>query len=246
MSAAQAARVTARLLAREELEAGRRDGMFALLEAHFEGVTRERFERDLAEKNWVLLLEDEQGLVGFSTLLLYESRATAEPVGVAYSGDTIVDPRAWATGALPAAWIGAVCQLRQNLAVPRLFWLLLTSGFRTYRLLPVFWREFAPSCEGSSRAGLAELRDTLAAERLGAAYDRSTGLARLEQPQVLRPHLRSVPHGRQDDPHVAFFLERNPGWERGDELVCLTEIAWSNLTPAGRRMWQRGLLSELS
>jgi hypothetical protein len=42
------------------------------------------------------------------------------------------------------------------------------------------------------------------------------------------------------DPHVAFFLNRNPGWRRGDELVCLTEIAFENLTPAGRRMWLRG------
>ena len=26
------------------------------------------------------------------------------------------------------------------------------------------------------------------------------------------------------DPHVAFFLERNPGFVQGDELVCLTKI----------------------
>lgn len=246
MNAASASRVASRLVASEELEPGQRGAMYALFESHFEGVARERFESDLAAKNWVLLLEDEQGLVGFSTLLLYESRIAAEPVGVAYSGDTIVDPRGWATAALPSAWIGAVCQLRQNLAVPHLYWLLLTSGFRTYRLLPVFWREFVPTCEGPARTDLAELRDRLATERLGLAYDRSTGLARLPQPQVLRPHLRAVPRGRQDDPQVAFFLERNPGWERGDELVCLTEIAWSNLTPAGRRMWQRGLLADLS
>jgi hypothetical protein len=39
---------------------------------------------------------------------------------------------------------------------------------------------------------------------------------------------------------VGFFLARNPGWREGDELVCLTEIAEGNLTPAGRRLWRTG------
>lgn len=238
-------RVTSRLLAREELAPAERGAMYALLGAHFEGVSPARFEQDLAAKNWALLLEDEQGLVGFSTLLLYESRAAGEPVGVAYSGDTIVDPRGWRSAALPAAWIGAVCLLRQNMAVRHLYWLLLTSGYRTYRMLPVFWREYVPSLHGPAEAGLAALRDALAAERLGAAYDPASGLARFDQPQVLRPHLRGIPPGRQDDPHVRCFLERNPGWQRGDELVCLTEIAWANLTAVGRRTWRRGESSDL-
>lgn len=237
-------RVASRLVAREELLPAQRDAMYALLGAHFEGVSQARFEQDLAAKNWALLLEDEQGLVGFSTLLLYESRAAGEPVGVAYSGDTIVDPRGWRSAALPAAWIGAVCRLRQNMAVRHLYWLLLTSGYRTYRMLPVFWREYVPSLQAPGDPALLALRDALAAERLGAAYDPARGLARFDQPQALRPHLRGIPPGREVDPHVRCFLERNPGWERGDELVCLTEIAWTNLTPVGRRTWRRGESNE--
>jgi hypothetical protein len=52
--------------------------------------------------------------------------------------------------------------------------------------------------------------------------------------------LDELPSGRLADPHIAFFLERNPGWKEGDELVCLTEIAEENLTRAGRRMWHAG------
>jgi benzoyl-CoA reductase/2-hydroxyglutaryl-CoA dehydratase subunit BcrC/BadD/HgdB len=48
--------------------------------------------------------------------------------------------------------------------------------------------------------------------------------------------LAEVPDGRRDDPHVAYFLQQNPGWREGDELVCLTEIDDENLTVAGRRM----------
>jgi len=37
----------------------------------------------------------------------------------------------------------------------------------------------------------------------------------------------------------AFFLEKNPGYVNGDELVCLTEIRNGNYTPAGERMLLR-------
>ncbi|RPH53418.1 hypothetical protein EHM82_08455, partial [bacterium] len=62
-----------RLVRREDLTATERESMLALLDAHFLGVTPERFAADLAEKNWVLLLEEDGRLQGFSTLLIYET-----------------------------------------------------------------------------------------------------------------------------------------------------------------------------
>ncbi|HEV7784839.1 MAG TPA: hypothetical protein VGQ28_05850, partial [Thermoanaerobaculia bacterium] len=84
------------------------------------------------------------------------------------------------------------------------------------------------------------LLDHLARERFGSAFDAMAGVVRFPEPQVLREGLDAIPEGRLADPHVAFFLQRNPGWTQGDELVCLTELAEDNLTPAGRRMWRQG------
>ena len=76
----------------------------------------------------------------------------------------------------------------------------------------------------------------LARERFGQHYDAASGVVRFERPQILAPDLVTLPAGRMPDPHIAFFLERNPGFVRGDELVCLTRIDERNLTSAGRRM----------
>ena len=231
----------AELVARSELEVGERRSMYRLLCRHFEGITRPRFEADLAEKDWVLLLRGKEPdeLDGFSTLQLRHSRFGGREISVVYSGDTVVDPRAWSSSRLAQSWIGAVNHLRRATREP-LYWLLLTSGFRTYRFLPVFWRVFDPSPAGGAPAELAELRGFLAAERFGALYDPAAGVVRFPQPQILRPALRGIPAGRLSDPATAFFARRNPSHERGDELVCLTEISWSNLTPAGQRMWRAG------
>jgi hypothetical protein len=215
--------------------------MFALLDSHFEGVTPEQFGADLEGKSHVILLERGARLVGFTTLLAYRSNFSGESVSVIYSGDTIVAPEAWHSPVLARAWIAAVNRIRQDFPRGRCYWLLLTSGFRTYRFLPVFWREFFPTYARPTPDETAQLLRHLARERFGGAYDPARGVVRFPRPQRLRPGLAGVPAGRDADPHVRFFLEQNPGHGDGDELVCLAELSSTNLTAAGRRMVDRPL-----
>lgn len=230
---------TALALPRDKISAGQQAAMFALLDAYFEGVTPEQFTADVAEKSHVILLERNGRLVGFSTLLIYETSHEAAPVTVVYSGDTIVAPEAWNSPVLSRAWINTVNTLRPEHPRGRFYWLLLTSGFRTYRFLPVFWREFHPCPDRPLPPAIRALRDHLATEKFGPAYQAKAGIVRFGRPQRLRPVLAGLPAGKMNDPHVAFFLRQNPGHHEGDELVCLTELADSNLTPAGRRMVAR-------
>ncbi len=225
-----------RTLPRSELSAEQRDEMFELLTRHFDGVTRTQFELDLLEKNWVILLQHDSRLVGFSTLLAYETSFEGQPVSVIYSGDTVVAPEAWKSPALSRAWIACVRRLREGYPHGKYYWLLLTSGFRTYRFLPVFWREFFPRFDAPTPANQKQLLNQLAKERFGGQFDSEKGIVRFIKPQRLRSGLNTVPDGRAGDPHVAFFLKRNPGYVFGDELVCMTELTDENLTPAGRRM----------
>ena len=224
------------VIPRRDLGGSLRDEMFAVLSHHFEGVSREQFEIDLSEKSHVILLRRDRQLVGFSTLLAYETRYDSEPLSVIYSGDTIVTPEAWGTTALPRAWIAAVNRLRATNPRGRYYWLLLTSGFRTYRFLPLFWKDFLPRFDAVEKLEARELLNHLARERFGQQFDGSTGIVRFAHPQRLRSGLCGIPPERLTDPHVRFFAARNPGHECGDELVCLTELSAENLTAAGRRL----------
>jgi hypothetical protein len=76
----------------------------------------------------------------------------------------------------------------------------------------------------------------LARERFGSGYDPATGIVRFATPQVLRNGLREIPLSRLGDPHVEFFARVNPGYVRGDELVCLCPLTGANQTPAARRL----------
>ena len=100
----------------------------------------------------------------------------------------------------------------------------------------MFFRRFLPRSGVAPREEETALLHAVAAERFGAAYDPASGIVRLARPQRLRDDLLRVPEGRALDPDIAFFLSRNTGHCRGDELACLARLHDDNLTAAGRRM----------
>ncbi|NET71879.1 MAG: hypothetical protein F6K62_13385 [Sphaerospermopsis sp. SIO1G2] len=223
----------------EKLQSSDRTAMYTLLQSHFQGITWNAFEIDLEHKNWVLLLKDETSniLKGFSTLKFCQKTVNGENVSVVYSGDTIVDPSAWSSPTLPQSWIAAINFLRHHYAVEKLYWLLICSGFRTYRFLPVFWHNFYPRYNLQTPGEIAKIMGSLAKQYYGDFYQENHGIVRFPYPQTLREGLIEVPSGRETNPHVQFFLAKNPGHVNGDELVCFTEINYDNLTRAGKRMW---------
>jgi len=232
--------MNSRLVSRADLTAESRGAMLRLLAGQFEAVNPDVFHRDLDEKNWVLLMEDAAGEIkGFTTFLHYRTRHRGQTLQVVYSGDTVVEPSAAGTSVLWRSWLGAVNHVRDDDPAP-LYWLLIVSGFRTYRFMSMFWTQFHPRHDTPMPTDLRELRDALATERFGDGYDAISGVVRLPSPQVLRPELREIPANRLSDPDVAFFARADPGHARGDELVCLAQIARDNLTRAGRRMWEAG------
>jgi hypothetical protein len=228
-------RLRGRVTARTDLTAAERLAMFELLAAHFTGIDRDTFESDLADKNVAILIEDERGaLRGFSTLSVYASDARPGTT-VVYSGDTIVERESWGSVTLPSAWLRAVREITPRYGGSNVWWLLLTSGFRTYRFLPVFFRRFYPRMDDAA-AEDKPLLDVLASERFGTRYDAIRGIVRLARPQVLAPELLAVPVGRANDPHVAFFLAQNKGYAHGDELACVASVDDANLTEAAKRI----------
>ena len=230
-------RVIGRLVRREELDDGEHEAMYALMATYFEGIQPGVFRQDLEEKNWVILIQDAGGLCGFSTLHVYETDISGSPAVVVYSGDTIVRQDAWGTTALFKAWITSVLRLRSSYPNGPCYWLLLTSGYRTYRLLPVFFRTYFPRYDVPMPPAWKVLLDELARPRFGSQFDSAKGIVRFSRScQRLRDGIGAITPARLRDPHIALFAAQNPGHVFGDELVCLTTIDVENLTVAGRRM----------
>jgi hypothetical protein len=235
---AQGPRLAARLVLPQALGADARAALYGLLEESFSGTTRESFERDLDEKDWVLLLEERESgrPAGFSTQKRLSLTVDGEPMVALFSGDTIVRRAFWGEPTLARAWARLAFDVAEAAHPLRAFWFLICSGYKTYRFLPVFFRSFHPRREEPMPRETRRILQAFARARYPREYDDVCGLIRPVGPAPLRAGVAELTPRRLADPDVAFFVRANPGHASGDELACLTEIVPHNLTRAGRRM----------
>ena len=230
--------LTSQTIPRSELTPETIKEMFSIFTENFEQSSLELFQRDLNNKNWVIIIRDNEHnqVQGFSTLALYETDYCGQCISVVYSGDTIIRREYWGTPELPKRWIHTVLEKSADMAQP-VYWLLITSGYKTYRFLTVFYREFCPCHDCPTPPEIQSLMDHLAKQRFGDEYHRDLGIVRFQNGATpLRDGVAEVTDERLHDPHVAHYIKMNPHHDQGDELVCITRVHPDNFTPAGRRM----------
>jgi hypothetical protein len=225
-----------------DLDALTRDDMFRVFSAHYDLVSRDLFESDLAGKTEALILEDQsRRLVGFSTLQVWDEDFEGERLRILFSGDTIIDSACWGTQALAFNWIRRAGEIRGEAPERRLFWFLIVKGHRTYRYLPTFAVQFLPDWRVAGPPFLQRLADHLGAGRFGADYDAERGIVHFATPRGQLAAAVAEPDAREAArPDVAYFLACNPHYRAGDELVCVCELSEDNLQPMARRVFQQG------
>ncbi|MGD1876334.1 MAG: hypothetical protein ACFB13_02410, partial [Kiloniellaceae bacterium] len=160
---------------------------------------------------------------------------------VMYSGESSVHQLHWCKQLLAFTWIHFSGGFMSDAPDIPLYWLLLVKGHRTYRYLKAFYRVFYPAHNRDTPPRVKALIDHLSAEKFGRFYNPETGVVHFPQS---RGHLKAdwaeIPEKDRRRPDVRFFLEHNPGYTVGDELVCLTELSHDNQNPLAARLFAAG------
>lgn len=219
--------------------------MFFLYEHYYAGTSESLFRSDLANKKYVILLGDESDrLRGFSTAVVTEHQFQGERLRSLFSGDTIVDERYWGQQALGNTWLQLAGYVKSGQPEIPLYWFLLVKGHRTYRYLHAFFKVFYPSYEHEMTSRIKSIMDMLASERYGDNYDIDRGVIDFPTSHGhLKPSWADIPEKDRSRPDVKFFLDRNPGYVKGDELVCLAELVMDNMRPLPGRIFRKGMVN---
>jgi hypothetical protein len=214
--------------------------MFDLMRRYYDGVERELFLKDLNSKQHVVSVLASSGeLVGFSTVAVWDEHFEGQKFRVLFSGDTIIERAYWGSTTFASEWIRLVARVKSSEPHIPLIWLLVVKGHRTYRHLPVFMKSYFPAWDVHTPPATQKLIDHIAGRRFGKAYDPTAGLLRFPDGRgSLKAEWAAIPDKDSKRPEVSFFVERNPDYTHGDELVCLTEINASNLKPFARRIFE--------
>ena len=201
-----------------------REGMERLYRAYYEGADEDDFARDLAEKDWAIVLRDAEGVRGFSTMKLLRVAET----NVLFSGDTVVDASCRSQTGLAGAF-GHVMRHLAEIGVDDPHWFLICKGARTYRFLPTFFKRYVPGRKAD--AELSARLAFIARAVYPCEYDEAAGVLRFGdgKDRLKRDLLRM-------DAESVRFRNFNPGWVRGDELCCLAPLSMDNLNRLGLRV----------
>lgn len=239
----------AEIQALESLPDGIENRMYRVYGRYYSATSESRFKQDLSNKTHVLLLFDETGEVrGFTTLARYfhtvetAGSSTGKDIQVVFSGDTIIEHDYWGTQVLPMAWIEQTGRFKSEHPELPLYWFLIVKGYRTYRYLSVFSKEYYPAVETTEHAELQRILTELSIKRFGDAYQPDSGCIVFPESQGhLSGNWATIPERVRSKPDVAFFLKKNPGFNLGHELACITELSQENLTRRARAAFERGL-----
>jgi len=235
-------RLLGSILPLEQVTEPERDSMYSLMVRSYANVRRATFDADLNAKRWVIQLRDPRSgeLVGFSTQTLLRVTANGQIVTALYSGDTVVDRQHWGDPALAHVWGNFALRLIEERRPGSLYWFLTSKGFRTYRFLPLFFREFYPRHDISTPECQAAILTALGKEVGGARYDENAQVIRADaNKDYLLPGAADPGDRAIHDSHVRYFIMRNPGYACGDELCCLAPLTAENFTRAAYRVIER-------
>lgn len=207
--------------------------MYNLFIKYYDNVNFDDFSRDLDKKEHAIIMRENgsDAIVGFSTLaviVLYHNGR--KNVGI-FSGDTVIDKKYWGYTAIHTVFIKYLVIQRIRHFASRVYWFLITKGYKTYLLMANNWSNYFPRYDKEYDPAVKSLTKCFCESLYPGVYDDATGLLTFgNEYQKLKQDVAEIDESmREKYPKIAFFEAANPTWREGTELPCLGEIDWPTI-----------------
>jgi hypothetical protein len=213
--------------------------MYSMMDKYYNNMRWSNFIKDLMEKDYIITITDEQGDVkGFTTQKILSQDVNNIKVYGLFSGDTISEidnTRYNCSLELFKHGFNFAIKLSEDFKDKLFYWFLISKGFRTYRLLQYF-KEFYPRYDQITPEFEQKIIDTFGCN-YSDKYNLKTGIIQFDGlKDNLKHGVYCIGERQMKNPHIKYFLNKNPDWSKGNELVCLAKLSNENITKAGQRI----------
>ncbi|GAA3956421.1 hypothetical protein [Allohahella marinimesophila] len=232
MNNASSTGINARYVAMKKITIADIQHMYSVFQRYYDNTDLNTFLEDISQKSGVILVRanDDNRVVGFSTVATLEvTFGNRRGTGI-FSGDTIIEREFWGSRALQSCF--ARYMLLEKLRSPHkpVFWLLISKGYKTYLLLANNFRRYYPNLDNHD-AELEKVTDSYCEALFPGKRDDSGLLKFGENAQCLRDDVAEISDElRQKHPKIGFFEARNPTWNVGTELPCVGVVCMRTLS----------------
>lgn len=212
--------------------------LYNLMQLEFIGVTWDHFIKDFNEKQHVMVLINESGkVVGFSTLMEIDLNLGGKMIKIIFSGDTTVMQEYRDSFGFAVELSNFFTRAVVLYPTHEIYYVLISKGWRTYRVLPFFFKEFIPCYNREISKYEKSIMNLFGYKKYPNNYIGTTGLLCFkENVQRLKPECSDAMIPPRNNPHVDFFFQKNPHYLDGTELVCIARVAYCNFTQAITRL----------
>ena len=214
------------------------DVMFQLMTDYYENIKKENFISDFRKKENTIILRNENGEIkGFSTIVFHNLNINSKTVKILFSGDTIIHKDYWTHNDLANVWLRFAINKQLEINEP-LYWLLISKGYKTYKYLNTFFKTYYPNPYVQIPEPEQSIIDEFGKIFYPDKYDKNAGILRMNKSKdYLKEEFAEIPHEKiKNDKVVKFFLEKNPEYYKGNELICITNLSMDNINKAGERL----------
>ena len=201
--------------------------MYSVFSRYYANTDLQTFVQDMSKKSGIFLLREKNTarIVGFSTWTeMPLSYGKGKAIGV-FSGDTILEKDYWGNRALQQAFALRMLKLKISRPGTRVFWLLISKGYKTYLLLANNFLRHYPNYR-SRNEPLVRVIDQYCERLFPDYYDRDNRVLNFgDDSQHLKDDVADITSSmRAANAKIRFFDDTNPGWRRGTELPCVGEV----------------------
>lgn len=198
--------------------------MYRLMSEFYDNTDEQVFLRDFYDKDYCLALyHDTEGLVGFTTQKLMELDIDGRKIHGIFSGDTIIHKSHWGDIELFKVWADFWFTYAEK--YDEFYWFLICKGYKTYRILPLFWTEFYPRQGHETHEYMQKIIDAYAQKLYPDEYDKSSGVIKYSHTKdKLKAGVADVGEHEMKNKDISFFCEKNPGYIDGNDLACIAKI----------------------
>jgi len=201
------------------------DKMFLLYSEYYSNTDRKLFDEDLFAKDDVILMIDNTlgDVVGFSTI---RSVLTNDNVTKAiFSGDTVVRKEYWGNRNLGKAFLAYMFKRKIKRPFSPLYWILISKGYKTYLMMANNFSWYFPRYDKETPASVRNVMDDLGSTLFKEEYLREKNLVLLKKNAFVKNGIADISEELlESNPKIKFFVEKNPGYAQGDELLCLAKM----------------------
>jgi hypothetical protein len=203
--------------------------MYELMDTFYDNMTMENFLRDLKKKDYCIVLRDETNKIwGFSTQQIMHIPIGDKFVHGVFSGDTIIHKDYW--GSMELFIVFAKFFFEFEKKYDDFYWFLICKGYKTYRMLPTFYNTFYPNYKEETPEEIKTIIDAFGKFYSLEEYDEKTGvLCYKGLKDKLKENVADITEERLRDKNIAFFVEKNPDYIKGNDIICITKLSKSNL-----------------